>query len=162
LNDVAHLFRRGHYGGGEASPALPAKGVACPATELMRQDEWFAGQPLCMREPFEERASRLRVLGFVAGSGGALNGSCPGLYIFGGGSGGGSLLCCLPLLRFPQPEGIARERKPHTLSAPPPPPSLGDGRPSNHRSAARPMAFFHCRGGRPGGPCCRWLAPPPL
>ena len=27
--------------------------VACPAAELMRQDEWFAGQPLC--EPFEGR-----------------------------------------------------------------------------------------------------------
>ena len=35
------------------SPASPAKGVACPAAKLMRQDEWFAGQPL--REPFEER-----------------------------------------------------------------------------------------------------------
>jgi hypothetical protein len=33
------------------------------------------------------------------------------------------------LLWFLQPKGIARERKPHTLSAPPPPPSLGDGRP---------------------------------
>jgi hypothetical protein len=35
------------------SPASPAKGVACPAAELMRRDEWFAGQPLC--EPFEGR-----------------------------------------------------------------------------------------------------------
>jgi hypothetical protein len=34
-------------------PASPAKGVACPAAELMRRDEWFVGQPL--REPFEER-----------------------------------------------------------------------------------------------------------
>jgi hypothetical protein len=41
------------------SPASPGKGAACPAAELMRQDEWFAGQSLCMREPFEERASRL-------------------------------------------------------------------------------------------------------
>jgi hypothetical protein len=102
----------------------------------MRRDEWFAGQLLCMREPFEERAFRLRVLGFAAGSGGALNGSCPDLYIFGGGSGGGSLLCRSPLLRFLQSEGIARERKPRTLSALPPPPSLGDGRPGIHRSAA--------------------------
>jgi hypothetical protein len=39
LNDVAHLFRRGHYGEGEGSPASPAKGVTCPAAELMRQDE---------------------------------------------------------------------------------------------------------------------------
>jgi hypothetical protein len=41
------------------SPALPAKGAACPAAELMRRDEWFAGQPLCVLEPFEERAFRL-------------------------------------------------------------------------------------------------------
>ena len=37
------------------TPALPAKGAACPATELMRRDEWFTGQPLCVREPFKER-----------------------------------------------------------------------------------------------------------
>jgi hypothetical protein len=37
------------------SPASPAKGAACPAAELMRRDEWLAGQPLCVREPFEER-----------------------------------------------------------------------------------------------------------
>jgi hypothetical protein len=28
------------------SPASPAKGVACPAAELMRRDGWFAGRPL--------------------------------------------------------------------------------------------------------------------
>jgi hypothetical protein len=28
----------------------------------MRRDEWFAGQPLCVREPFEERASRFEFL----------------------------------------------------------------------------------------------------
>jgi hypothetical protein len=78
------------------SPASPAKGVACPAVELMRRDEWFPGQPLCMREPFEERAFCLRVLNFAAGSGEVLNGSCLGLYIFGRGTGGGSLLCCSP------------------------------------------------------------------
>jgi hypothetical protein len=77
LNDVAYLFLRGHHGGGEASPASPAKGAACPAAELMRRDECFAGQPLC--EPFEERSFRLRVLDFTVGSGGVLNGSCPGL-----------------------------------------------------------------------------------
>jgi hypothetical protein len=36
------------------SPASPAKGVAYPVVELMRWDEWFAGQPLCMHESFEE------------------------------------------------------------------------------------------------------------
>jgi hypothetical protein len=49
------FFGRGHYGEGEASPASPAKGAACPAAELMRWDEWFVGQPLRVREPFEER-----------------------------------------------------------------------------------------------------------
>jgi hypothetical protein len=43
LNDVVHLFLRSHDGGGETSPALPAKGVACPAAKLMRRDGWFAG-----------------------------------------------------------------------------------------------------------------------
>jgi hypothetical protein len=37
------------------------KGAACPAAELMRRDECFAGQPLC--EPFEERARRLHAVG---------------------------------------------------------------------------------------------------
>jgi hypothetical protein len=60
----------------------------------MRRDEWFAGLPLCVREPFEERAFRLRVLNFAAGSGEVLNGSRLGLYIFGRGTGDGSLLCC--------------------------------------------------------------------
>jgi hypothetical protein len=36
-------------------PASPAKGVACPAEELMRRDERFAGRPLCVLESFEER-----------------------------------------------------------------------------------------------------------
>jgi hypothetical protein len=35
------------------TPASPAKGVDCPAVELMRRDVWFAGRSL--REPFEER-----------------------------------------------------------------------------------------------------------
>jgi hypothetical protein len=60
----------------------------------MRREEWFAGQSL--REPFEERAFHLRVLNFAAGSGEVLNGSCMDLYIFGRGTGGGSLLCCSP------------------------------------------------------------------
>jgi hypothetical protein len=72
-NDVAYLFLRGHYGGSEASPASLAKGAACPAAELMRRDEWFAGQPLHAREPFEERnmgaLSSRRERGFS---------SCPG------------------------------------------------------------------------------------
>jgi hypothetical protein len=45
------------------------------------------------------------------------------------------------LLWFPQPKGIARERKPLTLSAPPPPPSLGDGQPGNRRSPRDPWPF---------------------
>jgi hypothetical protein len=45
----------------EATPALPAKGVACPTEELMQRDERFAGRPLRVRESFEERAFLLRV-----------------------------------------------------------------------------------------------------
>jgi hypothetical protein len=55
LNNVAYLFRRGHYGEGEASLASPARGAACPAAKLMRRGEWFAGRPLRVRGPFEER-----------------------------------------------------------------------------------------------------------
>jgi hypothetical protein len=40
------------------SPASPAKGVARPAAELMRRDEWFTGRPLRVREPFKEQAFR--------------------------------------------------------------------------------------------------------
>jgi hypothetical protein len=42
-------------------PASPAKGVACLAAELMRQDGRFTGRPLHVRESFEERAFHLRV-----------------------------------------------------------------------------------------------------
>jgi hypothetical protein len=63
-------------------PASPAKGVACPVAELMRWDGWFVGQPLCVRESFEERAFRLRVLNFAAGSGEVFEQVLPGpLYI---------------------------------------------------------------------------------
>jgi hypothetical protein len=55
LNNVAHLFGRGHHGGSETTPALPAGGVACPARELMRRDGRFAGCLLRVRESFEER-----------------------------------------------------------------------------------------------------------
>jgi hypothetical protein len=54
-NDVAYLFWRGHYGEGEAPLASPARGAAFPAAELMRRGVWFAGRPLHVREPFEER-----------------------------------------------------------------------------------------------------------
>ena len=54
-NDVAYLFRCGYYGEGEASPASPARGAACPAAELMRRGEWLVGRPLRVCEPFEER-----------------------------------------------------------------------------------------------------------
>jgi hypothetical protein len=54
-NDVAYLFQRGHYGEGEVSLASPTRGAACPAAELMRRGEWFAGRPLRVCEPFEER-----------------------------------------------------------------------------------------------------------
>jgi hypothetical protein len=76
------------------------------------------------------------------------------------------------LLWFPQPKGITRERK-CTLSAPPPPPSFGDGRPGDRRSAARPVAFLHRHSGRSGAlvadgllrplsgdPQPEWMVPP--
>jgi hypothetical protein len=47
LNKVAHLF--GHYGEGEATPALPTRGVACSVGELMRRDGRFAWRPLRVR-----------------------------------------------------------------------------------------------------------------
>jgi hypothetical protein len=92
LNDVAYLFLRGHYGEGEASLASPARGAACLAVELMRRGERFAGRPLHVREPFEERPFRFWFLNPAAGPGETLNGSRLGLYISGGGSGDGSLL----------------------------------------------------------------------
>jgi hypothetical protein len=49
LNKVVHLFRRGCHGGGETTPASPARGVACSAGELMRRDGRFAWRPLCVR-----------------------------------------------------------------------------------------------------------------
>jgi hypothetical protein len=61
LNSAVHLFWRGHHGGGETTPASPAKGVACPAEELMRRDGRFAERPLSVPESFEERAFHLRV-----------------------------------------------------------------------------------------------------
>jgi hypothetical protein len=54
-NDAAYLFWRGHYGEGETSLASLARGAAFPAAELMRRGVWFAGRPLRVREPFEER-----------------------------------------------------------------------------------------------------------
>jgi hypothetical protein len=62
----------------------------------MPRGEWFAGQPLRVREPFEKRSFRFEFLNPAAGSGDTLNGSRLGLYILGGGSGDGSLLCLLP------------------------------------------------------------------
>jgi hypothetical protein len=49
LNKVAHLFGRCHHGGGETSPASPARGVACPTVKLMQRDGWFAWRPLRVR-----------------------------------------------------------------------------------------------------------------
>jgi hypothetical protein len=37
------------------APASPARGVACPARELMRWDGRFAGRLLRVCESFEER-----------------------------------------------------------------------------------------------------------
>jgi hypothetical protein len=58
----------------------------------MRRGEWFAGWPLRVRKPFEERPFRFEFLKSTADPGKTLNGSCLGLYILRGGSGNGSLL----------------------------------------------------------------------
>jgi hypothetical protein len=42
----------------ETKRRSPARGVACPAKELMRRDRRFTGYPLRVRESFEERKSR--------------------------------------------------------------------------------------------------------
>jgi hypothetical protein len=95
-NNAAYLFRRGHYGEGEASLASPARGAACRAAELMRRSGRFARWPLRVREPFEGRSFRFEFLNPATGPGETLNGSRLGLYILGGGSGDGSLLRFLP------------------------------------------------------------------
>jgi hypothetical protein len=40
------------------APASPARGVACPAKELMRWDGRFVGHLLRVRESFEEQKNR--------------------------------------------------------------------------------------------------------
>jgi hypothetical protein len=65
--------------------------------ELMRRGVRFAGRPLRVREPFEERLFRFVFLNSASSPGGTLNRSHLDLYILGGGSGDGSLL------RFPPP-----------------------------------------------------------
>jgi hypothetical protein len=62
----------------------------------MRRGERFAGRPLHVREPFEERLFRFEFLNPATDPGGTLNGSRLGLYILGGRSGDGSLLCFSP------------------------------------------------------------------
>jgi hypothetical protein len=95
-NDAAYLYWRGHYGEGEASPAFPARGAACPAAELMRRGEWLAGRSLRVRELSEERlfALHFRIPRPVRAE--RLNRSRLGLYIPGRGSGASSLLRFLP------------------------------------------------------------------
>jgi hypothetical protein len=52
-NDVAHLFFDAVIMA-EVKRRLPKVPHVLPQS-LMRRDEWFAGLPLCVREPFEER-----------------------------------------------------------------------------------------------------------
>ena len=76
-NDAAYLYWRGHYGEGEASPASPARGAACPTAELMRRGEWLAGRTLRVREPFEERLFRFEFLNPASGPGRTLEPASP-------------------------------------------------------------------------------------
>ena len=71
-NDAVYLYWRGHYGEGEASPASPTRGAACPAAELMRRGEWLAGRSLRVCEPFEERLFCFAFLNTASGPGGTL------------------------------------------------------------------------------------------
>jgi hypothetical protein len=58
--------------------------------------ERFAGRPLRVREPFEERPFRLGILNPAADPDETLNGSRLSLYILGRGPGDGPLLRFLP------------------------------------------------------------------
>jgi hypothetical protein len=50
LNKEAHLFWRSHHGGGETTPASPARGVARSTGELMRRDGRFVWRPLRVQD----------------------------------------------------------------------------------------------------------------
>jgi hypothetical protein len=50
-------------------------------------------------------------LNFASGSGKALNGSCPGLYISEKGAGGGSLLYCSPPALVSATQGNSQRKK---------------------------------------------------
>jgi hypothetical protein len=64
-------------------------------------------------------------LNFAAGSGEVLNGSCPGPYISGRGTGGGSLLYCSPPALVSATQGNSQRKKTTHLA----------------RSAATPFAW---------------------
>jgi hypothetical protein len=106
-NDAAYLFWRGYCGEGEASPASPAGSAACPAAELTRRGEWLAGQPLPVREPFEERLFRFAYFESRIRSGRNVGNGLALVFIYLG-EGLVTVLCsasCLPL-RFSQPESL--------------------------------------------------------
>jgi hypothetical protein len=77
-------------------PASPAKGVACPAEELMRWDRAIRRAVVARTRVVRGTGVSPSSLNFAAGSGEVLNESRPGLYIPGRGADGGSLLCCSP------------------------------------------------------------------
>jgi hypothetical protein len=78
------FFGRGNYGEGEASPASPARGAACPAAELMRRGEWLAGRPLRVREAFEGRLFRFTLFEFRVRSGRSAGNGLALVFIYPG------------------------------------------------------------------------------
>jgi hypothetical protein len=111
-NDAAYLFWRGYYGEGEASPASPARSAACPAAELMRRGERLAGQPLRVREPFEERLFRFAFLNPASGLGGTLEPVLPwSLYTWERVWWRFFALLPASLLGFRNPRDLAREEE---------------------------------------------------
>jgi hypothetical protein len=66
------------------------------APPIPPRGERFAGRPLLVREPFEERSFRLGFLNPAAGPDETLNGSRLSLYILGGVPGDGPLPRFLP------------------------------------------------------------------
>jgi hypothetical protein len=54
-NDVAYLFLTRSLWRRRSVARFSCQNADYPAAELMRRDEWFAGRPLRVCEPFEER-----------------------------------------------------------------------------------------------------------
>jgi hypothetical protein len=121
LNKAAHLFWRDHYGEGEATPASPARGVACSAGELMRRDGRFAWRPLRVRAVRGTgRSLYLRVL-ILQRVRVKFRTVLARAFIYSKGGSAvvrHSAICACLLLRFSQPKRVAREKETAHLISP--------------------------------------------